>query len=380
MSKKNIKKTIITCPACFWHLEEALMEAPCPSCGKSAANFLVKATANNVDFYLPEITIVGREGQSVSTSHLQGDSPLLSVTPESAFVHLWMDIYLSSPNDIIKNPEKAAGIAIEKLGGIHEPPLADYLKELYTRIAAMRSVYRDRDIREACGFDKVSFKIIEENESSTTVKGCIKLLPTQYSVNTIKNYSASWLVFSMCAVSLDITMNFVKVGDKWGPADLMPQLSCPQTLPEDIGQINEFIQKQHEHLEKLHKKMLKRKKTIKRLIKVSCIALAVLIFMILPYVITRNEGFPKLLAQVPMFFALILSYATIGIACLSGALAVLGGFGRAVTGSDEAFNGAFGVQIGIAIVAGLLYFAFSALLISLEYINPFTGELFSRLF
>jgi hypothetical protein len=70
-----------------------------------------------------------------------------------------------------------------------------------------------------------------------------------------------------------------------------------------------------------------------------------------------------------MFIVLIFSYLIVGIGGLFSTLAILGSFGRAITGADEPFNETFGLHVGIAIAAVLLYFAFSSVLLSLEYVS-----------
>ena len=97
--------------------------------------------------------------------------------------------------------------------------------------------------------------------------------------------------------------------------------------------------------------------------------------MLLPYAITHNDGFPKLLAQIPMFVSLIFCYAGGAIIISAGLILIFGGLGNAITG--DSFSGELGGGLILAIIIGtILYFGLSALLSSLGYINVFTGKPF----
>ena len=115
------------------------------------------------------------------------------------------------------------------------------------------------------------------------------------------------------------------------------------------------------------------KKLIIKIVLITGIVLAVLALMLLPYAITRNDGFPKLLAQVPMFLSMILCFI-IGFATIANAgLQIL----------QFVFNSSLfddwrviAIHILITIVGAAICLGLAMMLISLGYVNPFTGDFF----
>ena len=138
---------------------------------------------------------------------------------------------------------------------------------------------------------------------------------------------------------------------------------------------NVLEQKQSEQTETQRKAA--NKKRIIKIVFIAGIILGTLVLMLLPYVITRNEGFPKLLAQIPMFISLILHY----ILCYGGGITISLLLGYYVIyyvllGQNLDKKELFFLST-LAIVAVVLGYLLGSMLSNLDYINPFTCEFFS---
>ena len=97
----------------------------------------------------------------------------------------------------------------------------------------------------------------------------------------------------------------------------------------------------------------------------------ILVVMLLPYAITLSDGWPKQLAQAPMFCLMILSYSGFVIGCLLIIWGALLGTGSN-SGDGQAGKwfiiGLLIVFLGVGIGFMLSHY--------FEYINPLTGNVF----
>ena len=127
----------------------------------------------------------------------------------------------------------------------------------------------------------------------------------------------------------------------------------------------------------LKEKAAKRKRIIIKSIVIAISVIAGLILLMLPYIITRSDGFVRTMAQPSMFICMLLCYLFLGVAAVAGIALVFGGLGAAISNSG---SGIMGYSFVVLLLSAVIYYGLSALLIKLGYVNPFTGIPFVRPF
>jgi hypothetical protein len=93
-----------------------------------------------------------------------------------------------------------------------------------------------------------------------------------------------------------------------------------------------------------------------------------LVLLMLPYVITKSEGFFYIIALPSLFICMILSFVFGGIALLAALYAILRSFGALVAG-DGAEYSSLAIGFGVALLSLIPCFGLSLLLESVDFTN-----------
>ena len=381
MSKKKEKIVSLFCPVCLEQLMQPLTESPCPSCGSDMLSILKPVNFNKTDEKIsaPTLFLISSGKTAITFDSETPASAIFAETPEKSFENFWVKTMLSKMAGLLVPNENILPQTKPLLEGFHTSPI-EYLLKLQRHIESLLNLYgyllplKKTHDKVFCGkIELMSAETEYVSDNYCIVRGKVKIECIYNYFNGSKN-----IYVGGGEVYLDITMPFVKIENKWIATDITPSVVAVQSTEEEKTALKEYLVKVESDKQKIKEKAAKRKQNTKKIALISTGVITALVLLMLPYAITKSDGFFRIIAQPSMFISMLLCYLFLGIALLAGIVLVFGGLGNAIsgTGSDDLMGSSFAVIL----ISAVIYFGLSALLMNLGYINPFTGVPFIRPF
>lgn len=380
MNTKNEKIVSLCCPVCLKQLTRPLTESPCPFCNSDMPSILKPCDAikKGEKTLAPMLFLTSSGKQAMTFDPETPASAIFAETPEKSFEHFWIKTLLSKMAGKFIPQENLVPETMPLLRGFHLIP-ADYIKELEYHIesllylnASILPLKNDYDKAGCSELELVSTKTEYVSDEYCIVKGIVKI--KSYYNKMGKN---NWVYVGSGDVYLNITMPFVKIENKWIATDVTPSFVAVLPTEEEKNIVEKFLVNAALDKQKMKEKKAKRKQIIKKGTYISIGVVTALVLLMLPYAITKSDGFFRIIAQPSMFISMLLCYLFLGIAFLACITLVFGGLGNAISGSS---SDVMGYSFVVVLICGGIYFGLSALLMNLSYINPFTGVPFIRPF